>query len=384
MRMRKVISIVLNNFANDSRVLKENISLQKAGYDVMVIALHDGSSLPEFDTIQGISVHRIKLKSKRWSKSILIQILKYIEFLYRVIKQYRNDCDIVHCNDLNTLPIGVIVKKFYKKNAIIVYDAHELETEINGLTISQKKTLKILEKKLIKYANGIITVSDSIANEYVRLYSIDKPTLILNTPSFININKMDIFRNIFNISKEQVIFLYQGGLSEGRGIEILLDAFKIINDSRHPLYGKAVMIFMGMGPLSDLVQKNTKEHHNIYYLPAVSPEVLLNYSSSADFGVLFYENICLNHNYCSPNKIFEYIMAELPVLVSDLYEMKRFVNETKIGCISKDNTPEGLISAIHDILGMNKQELISNIRKIKTVYNWEEQEKTLLKLYRKL
>ena len=384
--MKKVISIVLNSFENDSRVLKENLSLQKGGYDVKVIALHDGtSSLQEFDDIQGILVHRIKLKTKKWSKNKLIQQLKYVEFTYKVIKQYKDYCDIIHCNDLNTLPIGVILKKISSNNLKIVYDAHEYETERNGIKGFVKRVYKILEKRCIRYADCIITVSDAIANEYVKLYKIDKPALVLNAPPFIEFtNKADILRTTFDIAKEQIIFLYQGGLCQGRGIEILLDTFAILNDPNHLLYGKAVIVFMGNGQLSSLVQKSEKEHNNIFYHPAVSSDILLSYTSSADFGILFYDNSCLNHYYCSPNKMFEYIMAELPVIVSDLYEMKRLVTQNKIGCVAKENTSDGLITAIAEIMNMNYQELKDNIKNIKTIYNWEEQEKILLKIYKEL
>ena len=77
--MKKVTSIVLNNFKNDSRVLKENISLQRAGYDVQVVALHE-ELLNEFEKVQNIPVHRVKLKSRGWSKQKLVQLIKYFEF----------------------------------------------------------------------------------------------------------------------------------------------------------------------------------------------------------------------------------------------------------------------------------------------------------------
>ena len=382
--MKKIISIVLNNFKNDSRVLKENISLQKAGYDVKVIALHDGSSLQEFDNIQGVSVHRVKLKSKEWSKNKFIQILKYFEFIYRVIKQYKYDCDIVHCNDLDALPIGVIVKKIYNKDVKIVYDAHEYETEISGLTGFRKIIIKILEKKLIKYTNSVITVSDAIASEYVRLYKIDKPVVVLNTPPFFEfINKPNIFRNTFNIKKEQVIFLYQGGLCKNRGVEIVLETFKTLNDKNHSLHDKAVIVFMGYGPLENFIQEATQKYDNIYFHHAVPPDILLNYTGSADVGISLIEDVSLSYRYCLPNKFFEYIMADIPVIASNLYEMKKVIDKYKIG-YAIENTPEILIEAINDFVKSDKQAFNVNIKKVKTVYNWENQEKILLNLYKEL
>jgi len=374
--MKKVVSIVLNNFKNDSRVLKENISLQNAGYDVKVVALWE-DGVEEHERVQNIPVHRVKLKSKNWSKNKIVQLVKYFEFLYRVVRQYKN-ADILHCNDLNALPIGVVVKLFFNKTIKIVYDAHEYETEINGLTGIQKKLTKKLEKYLIKYVDKVITVSDAIADEYVKLYNIQKPALVLNTPPFKNIQKKDIFRETLNISKDKTIFLYQGGLSSGRGIEILLDTFKSIDDE------KSVIIFMGYGALEDLIKVAQKDYKNIYFHKAVTPEVLLDYTSSADFGILFYENNCLNHYYCSPNKMFEYLMAEIPVIVSNLYEMKRLVEKNNIGVVAQKNSPNGLQEAILKAVKLNKEELQQNIKKVKEIYNWEEQERVLLDLYGEL
>ena len=104
--MKKVMAVVLNNFKYDSRVLKECSSLASYGYSVNVIALHDGiSDLPEFEMTGEFYVHRIKLLSKNWSKMALMQLVKYVEFLGRAFWECRT-ADIIHCNDLNALPVG--------------------------------------------------------------------------------------------------------------------------------------------------------------------------------------------------------------------------------------------------------------------------------------
>ncbi len=374
---KTIASLVLNNFKNDSRVLKENISLQNAGHEVIVVALHE-EPLSERETVQNIPVHRIKLKSRGWSKNKFIQLLKYFEFIYRVVKQYKGS-DILHCNDLNALPIAVIIKKFFNKNVKIVYDAHEYE--INDVPNEGKISIKIkyyLEKFLIKYADKVITVSDAIADEYVRLYNIKKPALVLNTPVYQEIEKKDIFRETLNIGKDKVIFLYQGGLSRGRGIEILLETFKTIDNK------DAVIIFMGYGPLEDLILMTEKENDNIYFHKAVSPDILLDYTGSADFGISTIEDSCLSYRYCLPNKIFEYLMAEIPVIVSNLYEMKRLVEKNSIGMVAHENTPSGLEEAIKEAVRLDKKVLQENIQKVKEIYNWESQEKVLLEVYKDL
>jgi glycosyltransferase involved in cell wall biosynthesis len=374
--MKNVVSIVLNNFKNDSRVLKEAISLRNDSYDVTVVALWE-KTLKEYDIVNQVPVHRVKLKSRKFSTNRLIQLIKLSEFVYIVGKKYRN-CDILHCNDLDGLLIGVLVKNIFNKKIKIVYDAHEYETELNGLKGIQKKLVKWVEKSLIKYADKVITVSDAIANEYVKLYDIKKPVLVLNTPPYKKIEKKNIFRETLGIKEEETIFLYQGGLSKGRGIEILLETFKSIDNEN------AVIVFMGYGPLEILIKETSKKYKNIYFHQAVSPDVLLDYTGSADFGILFYENNCLNHYYCSPNKMFEYLMAEIPVIVSNLYEMRRLVESYNIGVVARENNVEGLKNAIKNALKLDKEVLKENIKKVKKIFNWENQEKVLLNVYKEL
>jgi len=290
---------------------------------------------------------------------------------------YCKTFDILHCNDINMLPIAVIIKKFYKKDIKIVYDAHEYETETYALSGIQKKVTKLAEKFLIKYADRVITVSDSIAEEYVRLYGIEKPALVLNAPPYKEeMKKSEIFRERFNIKEEQTIFLYQGGLGFNRGIEVLLEVFKGLDTS------KSVIVFMGYGALEELIKEHMKTYTNIFFHEAVSPEVLLNYTTSADFGISTIEDSCLSYRYCLPNKLFEYMMAEIPLIVSNLPEMKKVIEKNSIGVVAKENTVDGLKEAIEEAIKLNKKLLNLNIKKAKKIYNWEEQERILLKLYK--
>jgi glycosyltransferase involved in cell wall biosynthesis len=374
-RLQKVTSIVLNNFKNDSRVLKENISLQRAGYDVTIVAMYE-EPLEEFEKVQGIHVHRVKIKSRSWSKHPVVQFFKYLELLYRVVKAYKKS-DILHCNDLNALPVGVVIKKFFNKKAKIVYDAHEYETETNGLGGLKQKVVRLIEKRLIKDADAVMTVSNLIAEEYVRLYGIKKPALVLNTPVYKTVEKKNLFREEFGIKKEQKIFLYQGALNSGRGLETLLEAFK-------ELKSNAVIVFMGYGVLAPLIAQSAKESENIYFHEAVSPEVVLDYTSSADFGISTIEDSCLSYRYCLPNKMFEYMMVGIPLLVSPLPEMKKVVEGYNVGVVLEENSVDGVKKSVEEAMTLDVKTLENNLEVAKTIYNWQEQEKVLLKVYNEL
>ena len=375
--MLKVANIVFNPFTNDSRVLKESISLAKGGFKVEIIA-HGDKGLEQEEIINSIKVKRFAYLDRKETTSNIAKLKVYLSWI-KEVSTYVKDFDILHCNDLNTLPIAFIVKRFFNKNIKVVYDAHEYETEVNQLNKITKPIAKFAEIFLIRYTDKVITVSEAIAKEYKNLYPfLEEPKLVLNTPPYKELEKKDLFREKLGIEGEKIIFLYQGGLSRGRGIEILLEAFKNIDNK------DAVIVFMGYGELEENIKNESQQYKNIYFYPAVTPDILLDYTNSADFGISTIEDSCLSYRYCLPNKLFEYIMAEVPVVVSNLPEMRKLVLNNKIGVVLKENTPKGLNEAINKAIKLEQNELKTNIKKLKTIYNWENQEKVLIDVYKEL
>ena len=138
-----VLSLVLNNFMNDSRVLKEANSIAALGYTVKIVALHE-PGLAEHESCENYTVHRVKLWTKNWGKSKFIQLLKYIELFIRVVVQYRR-VNIVHSHDLSALPIGCAIKFTSYPNIKLIYDAHEYA--INDLPF-ESKLRQVIKKRI--------------------------------------------------------------------------------------------------------------------------------------------------------------------------------------------------------------------------------------------
>lgn len=370
--MKKIANVVLNDFTNDSRVWKVSRTLSKLGYHTVVVAMHN-DGLKKKEIVSGVTVERIKLISRPWPKWKPLQFLKYVEFVFRAFWKFRK-VNVVHCNDLNALPVGLLIKLF-GKNTKVVYDCHEYETETNGLKGMEKQAKKWLEFFLIRFADQVITVSDSIANEYVRLYKIPKPHLVLNCPSYIEQPKCNLFREKLGIRSNQTIFLYQGGLSKGRGIEMLLEVFLGLELDHN------VLVFMGYGPLEDMIRNKAQKSDTVFFHQSVTPEVLLKYTSSADYGVSFIEDSCLSYRYCLPNKLFEYLMAGLPIVTSNLYEMKRLAEEEGVGIVAENNTVQGFQKAVIASLEQEYSTIQNRVFETRKKYCWEEQEKTMEKVY---
>lgn len=369
--MKTIKILVTNNFTNDNRVLKEALTFSKKKFKVEIIALYD-ENLKEEEYFDDIKVTRLKLKTRKWSKSKPIQFIKYLEFCFTSYKLSKKS-DIIFCVDLSTLPIGSILKKLNNKIKVI-YDSHEYA--INCIPNESKISIKIkyyLEKFFIKNIDQVINVSESIALKYKELYKIEKPHVILNCPNNIKLEKSNTLRDIFKIESNKTIFITQGFFVKGRGIENILSAFIKIKDKNN------VIIFMGYGPLQEEIIKQSKINSNIYFQKAVSPTEIIKYTSSADIGISLIENLCLSYYYCLPNKFFEYIISELPVIVSNLPEMKKIVEEYNIG-VAIENNYISLIKAIEESNKLKTEKIKDNLQTVKSIFNWEVQEKKLIKI----
>jgi len=358
--------------------LKEAASIMKIGYEVKVVALHERGLL-EKETIAEVETERVKLISRSWPKYPVVQLVKYIEFLIRSFFRYRRT-DIFHCSDIYPLPIAVLLRTFNSK-AKIIYDANEYETETNGLRGIAKIVKRLLERTLIKKVDAVITVSKSIARIYASDYDIKEPYLVLNTPKYTKCVKENKFREEFNIPDNKTILLYQGSLWQGKGIKDIIRSIAYIKSD-------ICVIFMGHGTMVDYIKgKAVISPGKIYYKPAVSPFEILKYTASADIGLCLLRNTCLSYYYSLPNKLFQYLMAGLPVIISNFPEMERIVKrEYNCGLAVDPRSPVEIASKIDELIDNRNlfDELKSNAEAAVKKYNWENQEKVLKKIYREL
>lgn len=369
----------MNNFTNASRVLKQVESLSKNHiFDSIDIIALGSKQLPDYQELNNdIRLYRIRTLTRSLPKNLIFQGIKYLEFstksIFFILKKKP---DVINVHSLGVLPIGVICKTIL--NNVLIYDTHELETEKNGLFGIKKVFGKLLEKTLINKVDMIFVVSESIAKWYVNEYNVPKPTVILNTPRLRELQSHNLFREKFGIRSDQTIVLYQGGLMPGRGLKQILDAFKAREGD------DIVLVIMGYGILEQNIINIANESKNIYFLPAVSPEVVLDYTSSADIGISLIENICLSYYYCMPNKLFEYSMVGIPVIVSNMKEISTVVEKHHMGFVLSDFSSKSINSLLDNIVKQDIKKMGERAYQFVLHNNWEKQEIKMLKSYKNL
>ncbi|OEF96824.1 glycosyltransferase [Desulfuribacillus alkaliarsenatis] len=300
---------------------------------------------------------------------------------YKLAKQY--SADIYHAHDLNTLPVAVWASR--KQNAKLIYDAHEFYVERNVKTKSRsgKILLTWAESYMIKKAHLTITVNEALANEFSKRYKIKTPSVIMNTPSqeiFIKDNKSLSLKGILNIPDDYYVLLYCGSITFNRGLENLIKSMEFLPD--------CYLVFMGYGnedyknSLSSIAEETNVHNRFVFFGPVPSEEVT-SFAASADLGVAPIENVCLSYYYCSPNKVFEYINASIPVIASDFPELSKVVNTFNIGTTFNPDSPEDIAKAVRFIFADQKrlEQMKKNTLKASKVYNWENESKKLVELY---
>ncbi len=368
-----VANIVFNDFRHDTRVEKICRSLVLAGYEVTVFAL-GGAGLPVREERSGWTV----VRAGEWGKvrSLLWLACRFLTS----VRQF----DFVHCNDLEPLPLCVIAKGLKFGKTKLVYDAHELETEKLAARGFRQSLSRFLEGILIPFADGVITVGDRIADWYGKKYGLKRPSVVENAPPKWNPKiRSDLLRRQFDLSSGMRIFLYLGGLQEGRAIEPMLDAFSGVEDAALVLMGYGGTSLKGK-KLEALVRDRTECEPNLFFHEPVGQEELAKYVASADVGLCLIEDKCLSYRYCLPNKLFEYAMAGLPIIVSDLPEMRDKVEAYRCGVVCGDLSSSGIRVSIEEIIAMESETLKNNARYMAEEHCWEKQEKKLIELYESL
>ena len=361
--LKKIIVTVTNDLTSDQRVHKVCRTLHNAGYDVFLIGRKLSNSKPLNRS------YRTKRISLLFNKGVLF----YAEFnlrLFFVLLFYKKD--VLLANDLDTLLPNYLISKLQIKK--LVYDSHELFSEIPELVNKPftKKVWRSLERLVLPNLKNTYTVSNSIADYYDKKYQ-TKFKVIRNLPLMIR----TISKGNFSFDhKEEKIILYQGAINIGRGLELIINTM--------PFISNCILVIIGNGDIIKNLKsyvKNINLVKKVRFLESLTPNELQKITPLANIGISIEEDLGLNYRFSLPNKIFDYINAEVPILVSNLPEMRKIIDTHKVGEIVKERSPQKLALQIKELL---KKDYSEELKKAKKELIWENQEEELLAIFRNI
>lgn len=262
--------------------------------------------------------------------------------LYRTLKRELPDFapDCIHIHDLRLAEFGIWLRKNYP-HARLIYDSHEL----TPFQCSNRKVSSYIlwrERRVVRAMDAVITVNESIAERMQELYGVKKPYVLFNSQeSLESANTFGTLEGAFGIPRlpdDAVKVLFQGSLSLDRNIENLLEAFRILPN-------RFYLFVLGTGELGNFAREFGSPQ--VFYHEAVPQTMLHSVTCNASFGIIPYlGDSCENTLLCTPNKLFEFINARIPVCSSMLPEVRRILGECGNGLCYKMNTPEEIADAI--------------------------------------
>ncbi|MBO0432281.1 glycosyltransferase [Enterococcus sp. DIV0660C] len=404
---KKVTMFVWNDFYNDSRVLRECTALEQAGYQVNLIALGKTDSTEERKEM--FKIYRVS--HRNFETSFMFKCLFICASIYLLMWNYRIailflavyvllkiskiniitrriillskmlflglklKTDIYHANDLNTLIQATICAKLKGKK--LIFDSHEVNTSRSGY---DSWIYAFLEKSLIHIPNCVIHENHTRAEYIENLYGF-RPQVLYNYPYLRQDEKKINMHKLLDLPESELLLIYQGGLQQGRGLEQLIQAVPFIN--------KGTVVFIGDGKLKEyLIQETHKNklENRIKFIDKVPMELLHLYTRNAYIGFQLLNNTCYNHFSAASNKLFEYMMAGVPVVGCDFPEIKKIIDGEGTGIVVDSSDYISIANGVNLLVEDTQlwAQLKENSLKARMKYNWELEKVNLLKIYEAL
>jgi len=417
----RIDMFVYNRCTTDTRVLKEAQTLTEAGHRVRIVAVLDATTEPAEERhgfrivrIDRNPIHYRVLRGVRVAVGIVrrnvpfavlltplgallvglrrllliphkpLMFLDYYWRTYRLVLADRPEA--LHAHDLNTLPVAAALAR--RLRLPLTYDSHELYPEMSTLSPREAAIWRFLERRLARRADHVVTVCDSIAGELVRRYGLAWPTVLLNCPVGGNgaaPGRPGDFASLTGIegpespaSTDDPVVLYQGGFAPHRGLGTLVRAGRLLE--------RGTILMMGWGRLEDELRALIAREglgDRVRIVGPVPPSEVVAEAASASIGVIPYEPVGLNNTYTTPNKLFDYMAAGLPVAASRLPELTRFVEGGEMGLTFTPGDPAALAGALNEMLAdpARYDRMRERAQEAARRYTWERESAKLLALY---
>ena len=425
MRPRERLCMVLfNPFQHDSRVLKEGTTLDRAGYDVRLVAVA-APGVPRREERDGIRIvrvegqprtmaavdaarrvrarwaaHRDSAASRGTAASVnaplgggasagrlralagrVYGVMAWARFARAALRATCEEpADIVLAHDLNTLPVAALAAR--RLGARLLYDSHEVFAELPVHSRLARRRWLVIERALLPKVESMWMSSPGHAEVFAANHGVPVPPVIINVPSLDPNPRAagvpDLHAEL-DLDPGLAIVLYIGGVYPHRPLRMVVDAV-------HPLEDCAAVI-MGPGLPSYLDELRGRADElgiaqRVRIASAVPIADVVRYAAAADVGIIPFLNTSLNNFHGLPNKVFEYIAAGTPVVASDFPQLRAVIDRHQVGRTFDPDQPGALTEAIQWVLG-DPERLAAwraNAAIAARQLNWEVESRRLLEI----
>lgn len=370
-----------NDFTADPRVQNEARALAEEGHEVFIICIRH-NNLPGFEKKDGIYIHRIYLpkflKNILYSMVTTLPLYFWLWYLWGIWVVKKNNIKILHAHDLYMAIPACRIKK--KINIPVVADLHEnFPAAFMAYAWIKKSPHKYLirpkyweknEGKILGQCDAIITLS----NFFQTTLKLKHPHLTGKTwieyPNVPDVSKL----LSFPVKHKEYAYLenafwvfYFGIISDRRGINTLLDSIEYIKNSNIKL--------LLVGPVDK--HETNLFHSRFERLKNSGRLIYFNWKNIEDLPtLLYYSSVCVSpikknaqHESGVANKIFQYMLFEKPLVVSNCIPQVEIVTTASCGLFYKDGDYNELSEKIQflcenpdkcKIMGQNGKKAVIN------------------------
>ncbi|MDQ0967617.1 glycosyltransferase involved in cell wall biosynthesis [Flavobacterium sp. W4I14] len=392
---KKICIVTQSHLSRNPRVVKEAISLSRAGYSVTILtSIYDNSLLQQdLALLKGetIEVRLISDLSKRNYRSLIDRskrkfamiIKKWCDFesphaLGYGINRYLKAClnlraDLYICHQEAATYIG---NQLMAKGLKVAYDFEDWYSTDLLPRARAKRPLRLLRKiEENAIQNGLFsyTASHALATAFEKTYHGKKPHVIYNVfPKPTGLNE------IKKIGNGKInTFWFSQVVGQGRGIETFI---KLINFFKQ---GIAVHLLGDISPdFKSLLMHSIVKKHDIVFHKMVTPEELPIVIARFDIGLALENNMPVSRNLTITNKFFQYLQSELPIICSPTDGQLEIFNLNSPGyCLSSEITETEALKLEEWLQSaQNLADAKRNAQLVAEVYNWQNEEKKLTEL----
>jgi len=418
----KIAMFVFNPAHRDPRVQREASYLAAAGHEVRVYAFWD-AALPASEQRDGYQILRFDQRPewrrtvdehllkpfKRKKKAVDMQApprleppplrpatrpcqppqrwlpaesspeeRKHRQYVRRINRIWARQAeswqpDVCHAHDLDTLEAAAWAARAC--GAALIYDSHEIWPEQQFIRSQEEADYwYALERSLIGEARAVITVNDSIVEHFRQRYQHPRVLRLYNTPRLQPIPEVTPLR----VSRGKPVALFQGGYFHERGLEELIVSAT--------LQSRVHVALRGMGAYEASLQALAQEvGAPVEFLPPAPADRLVEALAEADISLIPYPPTCMNNYLATPNKLFESLMAGVPIAGADVPELHRLLEQYPVGALFDPQSPEDIARCLVELSDAPLGQMAQSCRQLaEQQYHWEREATALGDLYREL